>query len=224
MSYAVPPAKVRPGVVTAASVLLYLLAALQLLTFGASFAQYPAFQELLADESFAQADRDLLRTAMLLGLGLALALSVAFIAGYVVLGIFLGKGKQPARVVTWVVAGLQLVCQTCSFGRQATTSGAQSGSQNLDPELRRRFDELSPDWYDTLASIRTVVEIVALVAIVILLCLSAAHDFFRKDQPADSSPGAYYPRRTQPPSEAAPVPAPESTKELRRPVPPPSQS
>jgi hypothetical protein len=219
MSYAVPPAKARPGVVTVAVGLLYLLAALQALTFGASFAQYSAFQEVLADESFAQADRDLLRTAMLLGTGIAAVLSIAFITAYVVLGVFVRRGKQPARVVTWVVVGLELLCTTCAAGR-SNVGAASSGSQNIDPELRSRFDELSPGWHETLMSVRNVVAFVALVAIAILLSLPAAHDFFRKDELAGWSPGASrWPGAVQ----ASPAaPASPSTVEVRDSPPPPS--
>ncbi len=217
MSYAVAPAKTRPGVVTAASRLLYLLAALQVITLGASFSQFPPLLRVLGDESFAQSDRDLLRTALMVGLGIGVAISVALIAGYILLGVFVGKGKQPARVVTWVVAGVNLICNLCAFGRQTATS-TSAGSQNLDPELRRRVDAAAPDWFDTLTSVRTVVELIALVAIVILLSLAASHEYFRKEDPAAWNPGTYYPRQ----SPAAPVPAPPSTQ-VRPEAPPPSQ-
>lgn len=213
MSYAVR-ARVRPRVVTAASRLLYLLAALQALTFGASFAQNSAFRQLLADESFAQADRDALRRAMLIGILVATAFTVAFITAYILLGVFVGKGKQPARVVTWVIAGLLLLCNICSFAGQSTTGAVQSGSDNIDPELRSRFEALSPGWYETLTSVRTVVEIVALVAIVILLARPSAHDFFRKDDLTEWSPGTYYPAVTQPPAAATPAPATAPAEEL----------
>ncbi len=180
MSYAVPPAKARPTVVAVAVRLLYLLAAIQAITFGASFAQYPALQQVLADESFAQADRDLMRTAMVLGTVFAAVLSVAFITAFVALGVFVGRGKQPARVVTWVFVGLEIFFIACAVGRSGLES-AQSGSQTIDPELRARFEELSPGWHETLMSVRSVVVVVVLIAIAILLSLSAVHEFFQQD-------------------------------------------
>jgi hypothetical protein len=217
MPYAVPPAKVRPGVVTAASRLLYLLAALQATALGAIFVQVPPLLRILGDERFTESDRDPVRTAIMVGIGVGVAISVAFIAGYILLGVFVGKGKQPARVVTWVVAGLSLLCNLCSFGRQAATT-ASSGAQNVDPELRQQVDGVAPHWFETLTAVRTVVELVALVAIVILLSLAASNEYFRKEDPVAWSPGTYYPSAAP----ATPVPAPESTQ-VRPEAPPSSQ-
>src|SRR5690606_10842637 len=104
MSYATPPppAKRRPAVVTVASYLLCLVAVLQAFAAVLQLSQVGTLSEIY-EEVFRDTELESqigLTTATAVGSAI-LWLLVA--AGLVVLAIFNAKGKNPARIVTWVV-------------------------------------------------------------------------------------------------------------------------
>lgn len=213
MSYTVvnPGAKPRPGAVTAASALLYLAALSQLASIGLSVMTLGPVRQIL-DEEFADTpDADAVGTAMTVGIIVAIAVSVLFVVGTAVLGLLVGKGKNPARIVTWVLAGIGVLCYGCNLAGTAV-SGALTGSINGDPEsadIQRRIEDAIPAWQNAASTGLSILMLVALLAVIILLALPASNDFFRKEQEVWTPPtwpaeGGGYPPVPPPPAPPAP--------------------
>lgn len=201
MSYTVPPVSAaptpreRPATVTAASYLLYLLAALQVVYGALALATIgpnrEAFEEVYAEMPELQAGAGPL--AVVTGVG-TMIVYLLLAAGFLVLGILDGKGKNPARIVTWVFAGVGLCC----FGVVATGPAANSlmsgmsapeGAGTIDPaEIQRIITEGLPSWYYPATTTISVLSLVSALVIIILLALRPSNEYFRKPQPAWEPP------------------------------------
>jgi hypothetical protein len=184
--------KRRPAVVTAACWLLYLAAACQVLSAVVTLSQLGAMKEayrkLFADTA-TKGFEDVLvaiTAATTVGFGLI------FAVGYVVLGILNGKGKNPARIVTWVVAGLSICCSGSGLVSNAIGINGFSGGKNGGPtsqEIQRALEAALPGWYQPTLTTIGIISIAALVTAVVLLALPIANGFFRKPpQPAWEPP------------------------------------
>jgi hypothetical protein len=187
MSYTVAnqPAKQRPGTVTVASVLLYVAAAIQLASIAVGLLTIGKMQDVIAGDLPGTPDEvEAVRTAATIGVVVAIVVSAIFAIGMAVLGVLVGKGKNPARIVTWVIAGIGALCYTCSVASSALTSSLSSvGGNNADSaEIQRRIMEAVPSWQRALSTTTNVVLLLIFVAVIILLALPASNDFFRKEQ------------------------------------------
>jgi hypothetical protein len=110
--------------------------------------------------------------------------SLLFAVGYTVLGVLNGRGKNPARVVTWAVAVLSICCSgsdlasnaiaATSFGGNASAGGPSS--QQIQQTLREHL----PGWYQPALTTTNLISIAAILAAVVLLALPIANEFFRK--------------------------------------------
>jgi hypothetical protein len=191
MSYSVAPApspRTRPGVVSTASMLLYVSALLLLVSAVLGFMQVGPVKES-ADVVYAD-QPDVLSVV---GTGVTIAFVVIGViylvlaTGLVVLGLLDGKGKQPARVITWVVAGLGVLCLGCSTASAGLTKGmglgtGNSGNAAESEELARLVAEKTPSWVGATSTTVVVISLILMIAVIILLALPAANDFFRKEQ------------------------------------------
>lgn len=204
MSYTVPPAaaapppRPRPATVTAASYLLYLLAALQVIygviALSTTGPMREAYEQAWADTPELRDSADMIAT--LTGV-FTLIMYLIFAAGFVVLGILDGKGKNPARIVTWVLAGIGVCC----FGAGTAGSAlgglfggisAPGGGTNA-PDPTEALSEAMPSWYYTANTAISLVSLLAAVAVIVLLALPPSNEFFRKPQPYGWQPPAYPP-------------------------------
>lgn len=201
MSYATPPppARQRPAVVTVSSALLIGLAVLYVISFVATLAQLGTMNDV-AREAVAGTDLEGAEGVLSVSFIAASAVLLLLSAGLVVLAILNAKGKNPARIVTWVVGGVFLCCS----GGGLLLSGVTAGMQTSDPAATGGFDqeaferELSerlPGWFETLNSVVNILGLVMLIVALILLALPAANEFFRKapEQPYEPPPPAYPP-------------------------------
>ncbi len=184
MSYTVatPGGKVRPAVVTAASALLYLVAGievislvLEVLSFSPTLA---AYDDVYAGDS----TLDTMKTVAQVTLIVTLAVTVLFAAGIAALGMLISKGKNPARIVTWVVAGLGVLCFGCALGLGSYVSSLNAGADAKSQVLQKQIEGSIPSWQSAVSTGLGIVVLLALVAVVILLALPAANEFFRKEQ------------------------------------------
>src|SRR5262249_17731210 len=138
-----------------------------------------AYQKVFAGTSMKGAEDMLvaITAARTVGVGLL------FAVGYVVLGILDGRGKNPARIVTWVGAGLSICCSGGSLLSTAvgfTGFGGGSGKGPSRKEIQRALRDAWPGWYQPLLTTIGVISVAALVTAVILLALPAAGEFFRR--------------------------------------------
>jgi Ni/Fe-hydrogenase subunit HybB-like protein len=186
MANAVEPAGSvrRPGVVTVACWLLYLAAVCQVLTAVITLSQLgatrQAYKKIFAGTSMEGAEATLvaITAATTVGVGLIFAI------GYIVLAILDGRGKNPARIVTWVVAGLSICCSgsglvSNAVGFSSFGGNARNGAPTSQ-QIQQALKDALPGWYQPLLTTVGIVSIAALVTAVILLALPLANDFFRK--------------------------------------------
>ncbi|WP_329105412.1 hypothetical protein OG792_32550 [Micromonospora sp. NBC_01699] len=191
-------ARPRPSTVTVAGYLLYLAAALQLI--GALIA-LPFIGTIndVYEEAYAGSD---LAGAGAVGsvtviAGAVIGLIVAI--GLVVLALLNNRGKNPARIVTWVLGGLFLCCSIAALSLSAAGSALSpsSGDANLpdEAEVQRMLDDRLPGWYTPVTTLVSVLTVIAVLVALILLALPPSNEFFRKPQPVwqPPVPGSAYP-------------------------------
>lgn len=180
------PATPRPAVVTASSYLLYAAAAVTVVN---------AVISLAFIGTTAGAIRDVYEGTAAEGAeGVAVAAGVAgavfylmFAAALIVLGILNGRGRNPSRIVTWVLGGLGVCCgglgALSSIASNSMSLGSPSGPDMPDAaEMQRSLAEALPGWYTPVTTSLTVLAAVLTLAAVILLALPAAHPFFRRPE------------------------------------------
>lgn len=185
----------RPATVTIASYLLYAMAALGLVGAILGFVAIPDVTRVIED---AYADTGLsgsMTTASTAGYAVGGVVTLLLSAAYVVLGILNAKGKNPARIVTWVLAGLAICCGV--FGLLGNALGNALGGGEVDgapdsAEIQRRIDEAVP-WLTPVNLVTGVLGLILAIAVVVLLALPASNEFFRKPQLVwePQFPGAY---------------------------------
>ena len=180
---------------TVATYLLYFVALLQLISAVAAFSVAGRVADAVKG-AFAGTEADgaeAVVTAVLVGGGV---INLLLGIGFATLAFFDGRGKNAARIVTWVVGGLSLCCLAAGLSSNAfvgAMDSRSSGAPNQD-EVQRRMDEALPSWYTPTTTTLVVLVLAAILATIILLALPAANEFFRKPAAAGGwEPGQAYP-------------------------------
>lgn len=197
--YAAPPPqapapRTRPATVTVAGLLMLLVALSAVIYLVASVAvlgaMTDAFEEALIDTDLEGSGGLLAATTLLSGVvyllfGLTLA----------ILTIFNNRGRNGARITTWVVGGVALCCGGLSLISLAVpdlgTAGMGDQANGPDPEeLERLLTENLPGWFEPVTIATSVVGVLALAAALLLLALPPSNEFFRKPpEPFEPAPG-----------------------------------
>jgi hypothetical protein len=221
--------RTRPTVVTVAVWLLFLVAALQLISVVIELSQAGTIADATEAAYRGTGDEDTMRTGAIVGAVAGAAVSAVLAIAYLVLAIFNNRGKNPARITTWVLAGLGVCCGTIGVvvGAASGTFNVGGGDNNgPDPaDVRRQVNDALPSWYSPLTIALGVIVLLALLAVIILLALPPANEFFRKPQPVWQppaypqaggypqpggypAPGTFYPPPAAPPAPGIPPPPP----------------
>jgi hypothetical protein len=128
-----------------------------------------------------------------------MTLTFALIAGvyvvmaifYVVLALLVNKGKRPARILSWILSGIGLLC--CGIGGLVGQLGAMTttvNGQEYEDEATQAIEDATPVWVNAVDWITLIVLIVGSLLIIILLAVPASNEFFRKDEaPMGPYPG-----------------------------------
>jgi hypothetical protein len=200
MGYPQPPAAPsRPGTVTAAAYAMFAVAVVQLAGIPLALASIgptqDAFRKTLGPGD--QTDAAVTVSGAVVYIGVAVA--VLFAAGWIVLGLLDLRGKQVARIITWVVCGLFMCCLSFSvlglaggggFGRGGTVNGVSQA------DLTRAVNDALPSYYRPLNAVSLILNGLLVLGVIILLALPASNEFFRP-RPADTweppVPGMPYP-------------------------------
>ncbi|SCL38316.1 hypothetical protein GA0074692_4971 [Micromonospora pallida] len=201
------PARVRPGSVTISSYLLILVAGIQVINLILTLATLGETRRVLEDayaDSSVNGMDAIADFAIVAAVGSGL-ITLLMAVGLVVLAVLNNRGKNGARITTWVLGGILLCCSGGSLvsGAVGSFSGPVGGSSADMPsqeEIARRLEDALPSWYTPVSTLVNLVAVLALIAALVLLALPASNQFFRKPQPAwePSLPGAYpgYPTGT----------------------------
>ncbi|MGW0435193.1 hypothetical protein ACWDV4_21965 [Micromonospora sp. NPDC003197] len=189
MNPATPPARQRPGVVTISSLLLFLVAGLQVLALITSFLVLDTMNDVY-EQAYADTDlagmSDSLSTFTTAGAIIGSIISLIIAVVLVLLAIFNNMGKNGSRIATWVIGGIFVCCS--GFGLLGTVAGSSlsmetDSTTEPDPaEIQRMLDEALPGWYEPVTLATSLFTLIALLVALILLALPAANEFFRKPQ------------------------------------------
>ncbi|WP_213012928.1 hypothetical protein [Paractinoplanes toevensis] len=197
---------------SAATYLLYAVAALEIinaiLTFATLGPVTDAISDVYADTTLSDS-ADTIITAFYAG---GAVVNLLLGALFAVLGAFDSRGKNWARILTWVFGGIALCCVGAGLGSSSISGSLETSADTAGgptpEEVQRRLDEALPSWFTPVGTTITVIVLIALLAVIILLALPKSNEFFRKQPAADQwgQPGqAYPPYPGQPP--AYPPPA-----------------
>jgi len=128
-------------------------------------------------------------------IGLAVVM-LLFAVGIGILGYFNLRGKNGARITTWVLAGIGLACGVCS-GVSAPFSTSTDVTVTGGDEMTRAVNEALagvdvPAWQNTASIILLLISTLLYLAVIILLALPNSNDYFRKDPPIIGIPPSHF--------------------------------
>jgi hypothetical protein len=141
----------------------------------------------------------------------------------VVLGIFVGRGARVARIITWVLGGLGVLCCGGGIAIRGVASGMTSNSQGTTADAQqiqdaqKQVDAVYPSWYHGVQVSLSLLAIVGLLAVIVLLALPVANEYFRPNPMAIPAGMGTFPTDPAYPSadpayptvDSGPSPAPE---------------
>ncbi|MEV4627422.1 hypothetical protein AB0J90_14135 [Micromonospora sp. NPDC049523] len=192
-------ARPRPSTVTYAGYLLYLVAAVQLIGAIITLPLIGTISDVY-EEAYAGTDLDGAGAVGTATIVVTAVVGLVVAIGLVVLALLNNRGKNPARIVTWVLGGLFFCCSVAGLALTAAGSAltpSSSGDANVpdEAEIQRMLNDRLPGWYEPLSNLLSVVAVLAVLAALILLALPPSNEFFRKAQPVwqPPVPGSAYP-------------------------------
>ena len=222
-----------PGTVRISSYLLYATAVFSVISMAVSFSTIGTVRDVY---QAAYAGEDLAGTVDTFAVGsiiFAGVVSLLIGIGLVVLAFLNLRGKNPARIVTWVLGGIYVLCCGGSalvgtalggmgdFGSTNTTGGPSPD------ELQQQLSDALPGWYGPVNIALTVIPILFVLVAAILLALPGSNPWFRPQRAAWEPPtpgypvlpGSSYPATPYQPGEP-PLPPPPGTQGNEPPYPP----
>lgn len=217
MSFAepvVPDGNRRPTVVTASGYLLYLVAVLIVIN-----AVVPLFSVgKVADalrEAYANSNNptpDTVATAAAAGIVVSTVIYALLAIGVAILAAFDLQGRRTARIITWVIGGLSVLCLGCGAlgGLTSRLSTTGTSSDGVDPRhVTDLVNQARPSWQVPLTTTVSVIGMLASIAVIVLLATPAANAFFRRPGPGAQLGMAEppYPNLPYPPIPGAVPPA-----------------
>jgi len=220
----------RPGVVTMSGYLLYAVAALLTVNVLISLATLSkALDAVRAAVGNTDAD---FSNAFKVGEVIGAVIDLGIVVLFVLLGLFVLRGKNGMRITTWVVAGLGTLCSLCSVaGSGISQSMANSKNSSLSDSQISAIKDAVPGWARATSIVVYLLIAIALIAVIIMLAMPAANEFFRKPNlmampgygaPGYGAPGygaPAYPTYGQPPYPAGPPQPPYPTGQQPPPYP-----
>ncbi|BCJ65352.1 DUF2076 domain-containing protein [Polymorphospora rubra] len=204
-----PGQATRPSTVTISGYLLYAVAAILAITGLLSLVTIGPISDVYS-ESYAGTELEGTESFVVVGVIATLVVNILLAIGLAVLAVLNLKGKNVARIITWVVGGLGVCCLGFGLiGSSATSSfGAPTTGDLPDPaEIQERTMEALPGWYNPVSLTLTVIALLALLAALILLALPASNEYFRRPSHGGGEPplpGSSYPGYPQTPGSSHP--------------------
>lgn len=186
----------RPGPVTAAALLMFLVAVLAVINAAAALATMEQVVDRFRDNArmtdAAPTDIDGL-TAFIRASAIASAVLLV-LSALLLIGLAVGilRGSNVARVLTWILSVLGVLCGCCgvlgALGQTTMTSfrGGDTDAQTAE-ELGRALSDAYPDWWLPVIGGLSGLQMLGYIAIAVLLALPAANAFFRRPAPPQGS-------------------------------------
>ena len=192
MSVIEPASRRRPGTVTAAGYLMLLTAALLVAISIVVFATAaPIVDAARKAYTAAPPKPDQVAAGLQLLFTVVAVLFLVVAVGQVLLGVFNLRGSKVARILTWILNGLAVLCFGClgSIFLGRANPGNTSGPVNQDgvdtAKFAKALADAVPSWSGpSLGVLLAIIELCLILAI-LLLALPAAHPWFRKERASD---------------------------------------
>ncbi|MEV0649153.1 hypothetical protein AB0I28_28255 [Phytomonospora sp. NPDC050363] len=186
--FAVPAKPPRPGVVSIAGYLQFAVFAFALVNAIVSYlvakSLIPELSEaFLSSGAPSAAEAEEFANLMAITMGVVYFCLLIWPGAFALLGIWTLRGVNGVRITTWILGGIAVLCGLFSVltsGLQSTltTSNTTGGgeyawAQEIDVQ------SLMPGWFTAYSVIQNIVSTGMYAAVVILLLLPAAHEYFR---------------------------------------------
>jgi len=182
-----PAPRSRPTAVTVSSYLLYFSAAASIISAVLSLTTIGTMRRVYTYLYAGSSESGIESVFVALSV-VGVVINILFAAGLAILAIYNNRGRQGARITTWVVGGIFLCCNGFGLLGNAATSGMNLDTGNTTGpsarEVEARLSDELPDWFTPVSTLLTVLVVLALLGAVILLALPAANAYFRKPQAA----------------------------------------
>lgn len=204
------PTRPRPATVTAAAAIMIFMGAAGLVNAVVGLAAIGGVVDRFRDAAEAtgasQSDIDGL-AGLAWGTVIAGAvLSVLFAVLLILLGVGNLRGRNGARIATWIVSGLGLFCGCCGLfavvSQSALTWNISTNDQTQD--LTQALTDAYPDWWIALSGVVSAAQALGYLVVALLLALPASHPYFRRT----ADPAAPVPPTTPSPLPTAPPRSP----------------
>jgi len=186
-----PERKPTPGTVDTAAYIQFAILALSVLAlvFGLMYSQ-DAIDAAVASLKDQGAKQDLVdayeQSGSFSSIGQIVGLLLAVV--YAVLGIFNRRGVNGARITTWVLSGVFLLCGAATLALSSVGSGGTTDGVDMDKVTTAMTDAV-PGWYNIFGSVAGILQILGYLVVIVLLALPASNEFFRKAPPQLILPG-----------------------------------
>jgi hypothetical protein len=192
----------RPATVTAAGYLMIAIAVLVVLDAIVGFATLSTVADATKKAYAGVANGDQMAGAAQLIAIVGFVVQLLLGAGFVVLALLDLRGVNPARIVTWVLGGLGVLCFGCGLlgsGLQGQmTSGMQSKNGVDLAEASRKIHEALPSWLQPLQLTTGLLNLLMVIAVIILLALPASNAYFRRGRGGPGTPDPGFPTQPYP--------------------------
>jgi hypothetical protein len=205
------PARPRPATVTAAAAIMIFMGVAGLVYAVVGLAAVGGVVDRFRDAAQAtgasQSDIDGLAGVAWGTVIAGAVLSVLFAVLLVTLGVGNLRGRNGARVATWIVSGLGLFCGCCGLlaviSQSALSWNISTDDQTQD--LTQALTDSYPGWWIGLSGVVTAGQALGYLLVALLLALPASHPYFRRT----ADPAVPVPSAPPPSLPTAPPPLPE---------------
>ena len=173
----------RPATVTIAAYLQFALLALSLISMVIILVTAPAMidaVEAAASENLSQNEASTISTAMSVGVYGGAAIGVVPALLLAIFGAIHMRGKNWARIVTWVLAGLGVCCGVIAIPFSGASTSVEGMNSAANKAIEDAVLESQPAWTTPVNMILMVLSLVLYIAVIVLLAMPASNQFFRK--------------------------------------------
>jgi hypothetical protein len=221
----------RPAAVTVAAALLATMAAAGLVNAVVALLNLQAITDRFrttadaTDASGSAVERLVAALRIGLAVGLIIALVVAVLLVILAVGIL--RGGVGARIGTWVVCALGVLCGVCGLAVLVGQRLVPMNADATDADALRALTDAYPGWWLPLNGALSAGQTVGYLVVALLLAVPPANQFFRHRRPApeyvrQAAPARPYP--ANPPPQSPPAAQPPASPPPASPPTPPSQS
>jgi hypothetical protein len=184
------PARPRPATVTAAAAIMIFMGVAGLVNAVVGLAAIGGVVDRFRDAAQAtgasKSDIDGLAGLAWGTVITGAVLSVLFAVLLIALGVGNLRGRNGARIATWVVSGLGLFCGCCAFLAVVSQSALSwnISTDNTTEDLTQALTDAYPGWWIGLNGVVSVGQALGYLLVALLLVLPASHPYFRREAAA----------------------------------------